>query len=134
MPDGSDDRHVALTVGPEHRDAESRHLGEQHRRRMSVVVVRADADDRERRMRGGEKGRVGVRRAVMRDLEDVRAQVGARGDERALRLDLRIPGQQDPHATDIGPQHQGRVVGVRAGAVKRGDRPEHIQVHATHVQ
>jgi hypothetical protein len=73
MSGGSDDRDVALTVGPEYRDAEPRHLGEQHRRRMSVVVVRADADDRERRMRGREKGRVGIGRAVMRDLEDVRA-------------------------------------------------------------
>ena len=88
----ADDRDVAVAIGAKHRDAEPRHGIEQHRRRVSVVVVQADTDHADAGVHRREEIWIRVRRAVVRDLEDVGAQVDATRQELALRLDLGVPG------------------------------------------
>jgi hypothetical protein len=100
------DRDVTVPVGAKERHTQPGHLGEQDGRRMPVIVVQADADHRDGRMSGGEECRVGVGGAVMRNLEHVGPQIRARVQQRALRVDLRVAGEQDANALDLGSQHE----------------------------
>jgi hypothetical protein len=134
VPRTAGHRDVAVAVGAEQRDAEAGHLVEQDRGRVAVVVVPSHADDRDRRVRGGHVVGVEVRRPVVRHLQHVGPQVGTRIDDRALRLDLGVAGQQQPHALDLGPQHERRVVGVGAGAVEGAHRSEDFQRHPADLQ
>jgi hypothetical protein len=130
----ADDGDVAVVIGAEQRHAQPSHLGQQHRRRMAVVVVQAHADHGDRRMNRGQEGGVGVRRAVMRHLEDVGPQVGAGVQQPTLGLDLGVAGQQDAHAADLGPHHEGGVVGIGASARVGRRRPQHVEVHLADVE
>jgi hypothetical protein len=97
---------VAVAIGPSDRNAQPGQLGEQHWRRMPVVVVSADADYRHAGMPGGQEAGIGVRRPVVRHLQNVGPQVGAGCQQCLLRLDLRVAGQQDATATDARSQDQ----------------------------
>jgi hypothetical protein len=123
-----DHRDVAVVVGAQQRHAEHGHLVEQHWRRMAVVVVHADADNREAGVHRSQEVRVGVGRAVVRHLEHVDAQVGPGVEKRLLGLDLGVAREHDPDAVDIGHQHERGVIRVGARAVERGWRTEHLQV------
>lgn len=70
---------------------------------MTVVVVQSDTDHCRPRMHGGQEGRVGVRGPVVRDLQHVGAQVGARGENRPLFLELGVAGQEDAHTAHDRP-------------------------------
>jgi hypothetical protein len=100
------DRDVAVPVGAEQGHAQPGHLGQQQRRRMAVVVVDAHAHHRGLRVHGGEEIRIEVRRSVVRDLEHVRTQVDAGGDEIPLRLHLGVAGQENPNAVDFCAEHE----------------------------
>jgi hypothetical protein len=134
MPGRAGDGDVPLPIGPQRRHPEPREFGEQDRRRMAVVVVRADADHRHRRVDRSQKRRLRIGGPVVRHFEDVRAQVRAGGDQRPLRLDLGVARQEDPHAADLGAQHQGGVVRIGPGAVERPGRPEDVEVDVADVE
>jgi hypothetical protein len=109
LPDHSD---VTIAVRPEQRHAEARHLVQQDRRRVPIVVVEANAHHRDGGVDGGEEVRIGVGRAVVRDLEHVGAKIRAGREQRALSLDLGVARQEDAYAVDHRPQDQRRVVRV----------------------
>jgi hypothetical protein len=71
--DGGD---IAVAVRPQQRHTQAGHLGEQHRRRMTVVVVQADAHDRDRGVHRREELGVGIGGAVVRHLQHVRPHIG----------------------------------------------------------
>jgi hypothetical protein len=101
---------------------------------MPVVVVQPDADHGDLGTHRGEEGRLGVCGAVVRHLQHVGVQVDAAADQRLLRLDLRVPRQEDALAVDRGPQHDGGVVRVGAGAVVSCRRPQHFDAHLPDVE
>lgn len=70
----------------------------------------------------------------MRDLQHIGPQVYAGAEQRVLRLDLRVAGQQDTHAVDDGTQDERGVVRVGAGVVEGGRRSQHVEVHGTDVE
>ena len=124
------DRHrdVAVPVGAADRQAQPGQLGQQQRRRVAVVVVQADRDQRHpgmHRAAGTPASEIGA--AVMRHLEDVGPQVGAGRQQVVLRLDLGVAGQQDPHPGHRGPQHHRGVVRVGVGVAVAPDRAQHVQ-------
>ena len=93
-------RDVPVQIGPSNGHAEPGQLTEQQRRWMAVVVVQPDADHRDLGLGRREKRRIGVRRAVVRHLQYLRAQVRSGFHERALRIDLGVTRQQDARAVD----------------------------------
>jgi hypothetical protein len=101
---------------------------------VAVVVVQPDADHAERRMHSRKKIRVGVGRTVVRDFEDVGAQIDAGAEHRLLCLDLSITGKKQSHPADGGAQHDRRVVRVRAGTGVAMCRTEDVQTHRTEVE
>lgn len=101
---------------------------------MAVVVVRADADDGDLGVHGGEELRREVGRPVVGHLQHVGPDVRPGGEQILLGLDLGVTGQQDPDAADLGPQDQRRVVRVRMGVVVRPARSQDVQVHGADVQ
>jgi hypothetical protein len=124
----ADNRDVAVEVGAPHRDIQPAHLLQQHRRGVAIVVVRTHADHANPGMHGRQEGGDRIGGAMVRDFENVRAQIGTRVEQRVLRLDLDVARKQDP-----GPgrrrraQHQRGVVRIRARAVEGGGRGEDVQ-------
>jgi hypothetical protein len=121
-------RDVALLVGARVRHAQPFQFGDQHRRRVAVVVAGPDRDQRQPGLAGLQEARVGIGAAVVGHLEDVGAQVGAAGEQVVLGLDLGVARQQDPHAGHGGPQHHRGVVRVRAGTGEDVAGAEHVEV------
>jgi len=78
---------------------------EQAGRRVAVVVVQPDADDRDPRTDRREEVGYEVRRAVVGDLEHVGTQVGTRIEQCLLCVDLGVTGQQDAQACGCRSQH-----------------------------
>ncbi len=101
---------------------------------MAVVVVQTDADHADARAHGREKIRIEVRRAVVRHLEHVGADVDALCQHRLLRLDLDITWQQDGGVADSRAEHQRRVVRVGAGVVEGDLGRQHLQMHLAHIE
>lgn len=101
---------------------------------MAVVVVRTDRDDAHARSDCGQERRVAVRAAVVRNLQDVRAQVDAGREQLLLGFDLGVSRKQDAHAADGRAHNDRRVVGVGSRAVKRPRRAEHVQGHIAHME
>jgi hypothetical protein len=81
---------------------------------VPVGVVRTDRDERHPGSGGLEEGRVGVGAAVVRDLEDVGAQVDPAGEDPALGRRAQVPGEQHPHTALGDPHDQRQVVGRRS--------------------
>jgi hypothetical protein len=71
---------------------------------------------------------------VVRDFQHIRSQVGARRQQRALRLQLGVAGQQDAHAIHRREEHFGGIVRVATGAVKRARRPQHVESYVADVK
>jgi hypothetical protein len=120
-------RHITVAVGPPNGDSELAEHAQQHGRGVPVVVVQADTDHRDPRVDRGEEGGEGVGRAVVRNLEHVRAQVLTSVEHRLLRLHLGVPREQDALARDVGPQDDRRVVRVRMGSPEARGRAEDRQ-------
>ena len=129
-----DDGHIAVLIGATYRDAQLAELGEQQRGRVAVVVVPPDRDDRQLCMYRLQELRIGVRAAVVGDLEHVRADVDARRQRGLLFLHLGITGKQQPQAADRGPQDQRGVVRVRPRSAHRERRGQHVEVNLADVQ
>jgi len=92
-------------IGPHDRDAKPTQRVEQAGRRVAVVVVQPDADDRDPWAHCREELRHKVRRAMMGDLEHIGAQVGTRIEQCLLCVDLGVTGQQDAQACGCRSQH-----------------------------
>jgi hypothetical protein len=101
---------------------------------MPVVVVETHTDHAHPRMDRRQEVRVGVGRAVVRDLQHVRGDVHTVGQHGLLRLDLDVTRQQDAHVTDPRPEHQRGIVRVRARVVEGGGWSQHLEVHLTDVE
>jgi hypothetical protein len=129
-----DDGDVAIAVGAPHRHAEPGQFGQQHRRRVSVVVVSPHADHRDVSVDGGEKAGVEVGRTVVRNFEHVGSKVGAGCHQRLLGVDLGVTGQHDALAVDRGPQDQRRVVRVGSSVVERDARGQDVEVYPADVE
>lgn len=123
----SHDREVALPVGAVHPHPGLLQPGQQPGRGVPVGVVRPDRDQRDPGPGGGEERRVGVGAAVVRDLQDVGAEVDAPVEDAGLRHRAQVAGEQ--HADPaLGDPHDHRQVVGRGG--RRGDlrrRSEHLQ-------
>ncbi|PRY42123.1 hypothetical protein LY71_11871 [Geodermatophilus tzadiensis] len=122
-----DDGEVALPVGAVHPHPGLLQPGQQPRRGVAVGVVGPDRDQRDARPGGGEKRRVGVGAAVVRDLQDVGAQVDAPVEDAGLRRRAQVAGEQhaDPPLGDPHDRRQVVGLGGRRGDLRR--RGEHLQ-------
>jgi hypothetical protein len=100
------ERDVAVEIRASHRHAEPRHLTQQYGRGMAIVVVESHADHADPGVRRRQERRVRVRRAVVRNLQDVGAQVDTGGEDLALFLDLGVARQQDPYSVHGRAHHQ----------------------------
>ena len=112
----ADDGQVALAVGPVHAHPGPRQPGQQPLGRVPVGVVRPHRDQRHAGAAGREEGRIGVRAAVVRNLQ----HVGAAGRSRTARIRasasaLRSPVNRirTPRCGD--PDDHRQVVGLRGG-------------------
>ncbi len=108
---GADDREVALLVRAQDADAEPLEHGEGGWRRMAVVVVLPDADQRHPRADRRVQRSVLLGRAVVRDLDDVhRGHASEGGDEGSLRIGLEVAQRQHRDAVDVGVHDEAGVV------------------------
>jgi hypothetical protein len=106
---------------------------EQQRRRVTVVVVQPDRDHRHPGVDGREEPLVGVRAAVMRNLEHVRADIDSCGQHSLLRFDLGVTRQQDAHTAHRRPDDDRGVVRIRPRAAHRDPWREHVKVDVARV-
>jgi hypothetical protein len=112
LPAPHGDGDIAVQIGAQCRHAQLRELGQQHRRRLAVVVVGSHADHADRGVYRREERGIGVSRAVVRHLEHVRAQILAGPEQPVLLLDLGVAAEHDPDTVDGGHQHERGVVRV----------------------
>jgi hypothetical protein len=129
-----DDGHIAVLIGAAYRHAQLAELGEQQWRRVAVVVVAPDRDDGQLGVYCLQELPIGVRAAVVGNLEHVRADVDARRQRGLLFLHLGITGKQQPQAADSGSQDQRGVVRIRPRAAHREGRGQHVEVNLADVQ
>jgi hypothetical protein len=106
--------------------------GEQPRRGVAVGVVRADRHQGDPGARRGEERRVGVGAAVVRDLEDVGAQVDAAREHPRLGGRAQVAGEQHPDAALGHPHDQGQVVGLGGRRRDLRWRREDLERRAAH--
>ena len=128
----ADDGQVALAVGAVDRHPGAGQPGEQPRCRVAVGVVRADRHQRDPGAGRGQERRVGVGAAVVRDLEDVGAQVDAAGEHACLGGRAQVAGEQDPHAALGHPHDQRQVVGLGGRRRDLRGRRQDLQRRAAH--
>jgi hypothetical protein len=97
---------------------------------VPVGVVRAHGDERGAGAGGREEPGIGVRAAVVRNLEHVGPQIDPAGAQPGLGLRPEVSGQEDPHAPDGGAHDQRQVVGLRdrRGPLRLGG--EDLQDHS----
>jgi hypothetical protein len=131
---GRDHCGVTIAIGTAYRNAQLAELGEQQRRGVAVVVVQPDRDDAQLGVHRCEEPGVGVRAAVVRDLEHIRADIDARVEHRLLFFDLGVTGQQHPHALDGRSQDHRGIVRIRPRAPHRHGRGEYVQVNLADIQ
>lgn len=109
--------HAAVAVGSPDRGAIE--VGENLRMGVPVVIAVAGADHCDRGAHSREESRgVGIA-AVVRDLQDVRADALRSAQQEALGGFLRVTGQQHDPTTAGDPEHQGFVVRLTQHAVRR---------------
>jgi len=77
---------------------------------MPVGVVRPDRHQRHPCLARGEELRVGVRAAVVGNLENVRAEVHAGGEDPALRVGAEVTGEQHPDPAGADPHDHRQVI------------------------
>jgi hypothetical protein len=96
---------------------------------VAVVVVAAGGDEGQPRVRRGDERRILLSRAVVRDLQHIRFQVGAGREDGALRFGLQVAGEQDPETVELDHHRDAGVVlrrafirGRRRRRTRRGQR------------
>jgi hypothetical protein len=82
---------------------------------MPVGVVRTHRDEGDPSAGGGQETRVCVGAAVVRNLEHVRPQVCAGGNDPGLRCGTQVTREEDPDAAVSGPGDHGEIVRGRGG-------------------
>jgi len=96
-----------------------------------MLVVRADAEQRDGRRDGGQEHRIGGGGTVMRDGQDLGPKaVAGPAEELALCLPLDVAGHQHASACPGDAQHRGGLVqlAARVPVGPSGWRVEHLDV------
>jgi len=106
------DGQVALAVGSVHPHVVGREPVERAGRRVTIGVVGTHRDEGDAGLGRGQEVRIGVRAAVVRDLQHVGLQVHPAGQDAGLRLRVQVAGEQDPDAALGHPHQEAEVVGL----------------------
>ncbi len=120
------DGDVTVLIGAVHAHAGRRQSVNQHPVGMPVVVARTDRDHRNPGMRRGQEGGLLIGAAMVRDLQNVRADVSAATLQVTLRLDLDVARGQQGDLIHGDPRDERGVVGIRTGPHVAGHRREHL--------
>jgi hypothetical protein len=117
VPVPSQQRDGAVAIRAQGPDPVSVQPMHRQRRRMAVGIARAERGDGYPGVHGSEKGRVLVRRSVVRDLQHLSSQGRFRVEQVLLGDGLDVAGQQRGEAGEAHAQHDRGIVRIRLGAV-----------------